>query len=328
MKLPTEFIQLPLRFDAKQLQNEVEALPREAWRPHPTGFKGNSAVPLISVDGGLNDYFAGAMQETRWLLQLPYVRQVLASFGVVLGRSRLMALDGGAEVMAHCDANYHWFTRVRIHVPIVTYPEVDFHCGNRRIHMAAGEAWIFDNWKMHRVVNRSPNRRIHLVADTVGSSAFWSMVERALSGGQADGKPTFRHVGYQPGATPVLRGEKYNTPDVLPPSEVKELCEDLIADLRNSAGVAHRDQADAFASLVRSFWQDWALLWTLHGDEQQGWDDYEKLRDRMLQDLKAVPAPLLLDSNGLPAQRVLFARVLVACLRRPIPGMKTLQFAQ
>ena len=41
-----------------------------------------------------------------------------------------------------------------------------------------------------------------------------------------------------------------------------------------------------------------------------------------------VPAPLLLGSNGLPAQKVLFARVLVACLRRPLPGVKTLQFAQ
>lgn len=328
MKLPREFIQLPFRFDAERLRAEVGSLPGEAWRAHPTGFRGNSAVPLISVDGGLNDYFAGPMQETHWLRQMPYVRQVLASFGVVFGRSRLMCLDGGAEVMAHCDANYHWFTRVRIHIPVTTFPEVEFHCGNRMIHMAAGEAWIFDNWKMHRVINRSPHRRVHLVADTVGSSAFWSMVERAVSGIEADAPAAFRHVEYQPDAAPCIRGEKYNTPDVMHPSEMSALSEDLIRDLTASAQAADRPLAEAFAVLVRSFCQDWAMLWTLHADDPAGWDDYEQLRNRMLQDVEAIRQPLPVGSTGLPAQKILFARVMVACLRRPLPGVKTLQFAQ
>ena len=121
-------------------------------------------MPLLSVEGGNNDFFAGPMAETRWLRQSPYLRQVLASFSVVFGRSRLMGLSGGAEVPAHCDINYHWFSRVRIHVPVITFPEVTFHCGDRSLHMAAGEAWIFDNWRPHRVVNPSAQLRVHLVA--------------------------------------------------------------------------------------------------------------------------------------------------------------------
>ena len=47
MKLDTEFIQMPWRFDAGRLAAEVAAIPEEAWRPHPQGHPGNSA---LSVD--------------------------------------------------------------------------------------------------------------------------------------------------------------------------------------------------------------------------------------------------------------------------------------
>lgn len=40
--------------------------------------------------------------------------------------------------------------------------EVRFFCNGRDVHMAAGEAWIFDSWKMHRVVNPKDQLRIHL----------------------------------------------------------------------------------------------------------------------------------------------------------------------
>jgi hypothetical protein len=53
---------------------------------------------------------------------MPYLRQVLAGFGVVWGRSRLMRLAPGASVPEHADINYHWHTRVRLHVPVFTQP--------------------------------------------------------------------------------------------------------------------------------------------------------------------------------------------------------------
>ena len=62
---------------------------------------------------------------------------------------------------------------MRVHVPAVTYPEVQFVCGERTVHMAAGEAWIFDSWKVHNVLNPKTAPRIHFVADTVGSAHFW-----------------------------------------------------------------------------------------------------------------------------------------------------------
>ena len=63
------------------------------------------------------------MQETGHLKACPYIRQAIASFGEVFGRSRLMKLGTGSEVSQHVDFNYHWYTRVRIHIPIITNPD-------------------------------------------------------------------------------------------------------------------------------------------------------------------------------------------------------------
>ena len=322
MKLPREFIRLPLSFDATRLAAEVRSLPPEAWQAHPLGYPGNNAVPLLSVEGGNNDFFAGPMAETRWLRQSPYLRQVLASFGVVFGRSRLMGLSGGAEVPAHCDINYHWFSRVRIHVPVITFPEVRFHCGERSLHMAAGDAWIFDNWRPHRVVNPSPQLRVHLVADTVGSSEFWSMVDAALA---SDALPP-RFVPFEDGAAPELRVERMNTPDVMHPAEVESLTEDLVADLCSSGSRNPPQRVDEFVRAVRDFCQDWKGLWVEHGESVEAWPVYERRRDELLQALLAMRQPLLLASNERVAQKVMLSRVLVACVHRPLPGMNEIQF--
>src|SRR5882672_8179005 len=176
MRLPRPFFRLPLRFDAERLRAEVDQVPAEAWARHPNVVEGNSSVRLISVEGTENDEVDGVMLATEHLRRAPYIRQVLASFGVVWSRSRLMRLAPGAEVPPHADINYHWYTRVRLHVPIVTRPEVRFSCGDQVVHMAAGEAWLFDNWRQHRVENPTPAERIHLVADTSGTAAFWQFV--------------------------------------------------------------------------------------------------------------------------------------------------------
>lgn len=325
MKLPREFIRLPLSFDADRLAAEVRALPPEAWQAHPTGYKGNSATPLVSVGGEANDFFAGPMGETRWLKTSPYLRQVLASFQVVLGRSRLMALAGGNEVPQHIDSNYHWFTRVRIHVPIITFPEVTFYCHDQAIHMRAGEAWIFDNWKAHRVVNGSRELRVHLVADTVGSSEFWGMVDQSLRA--EEGSLNVNKVEFDPAAAPELRLERFNNLDVMNPGEMELLTEDLIADLLASGSRNPADLVQAFVLVARGFYQDWKSLWSYFGPEKEAWPIYERRRDRTLEGMYAIRRALILTSNGANAQQVMRARVLVACVNRPLPGVKGIQFA-
>src|SRR5262245_29253191 len=184
------------------MREEVMAFPESEWRQHPTEFDGNTALLLVSVDGGQNDYFsiAGQMRATPALQRSPYLRQVMATVGVPVSRSRLMRIDPGQKCPWHDDVGFHWYRRIRIHVPIVTTPEVRFHCGSDSVHMAAGEAWVFDNFERHCVVNSSDIKRIHFVFDVPGMIFLTKHWNHCIPISRRDAWPdanNFRFVPYQ-----------------------------------------------------------------------------------------------------------------------------------
>lgn len=320
MKLPKEFCRLPLRFDAARLAQEVDALAPDAWREHPLNYPGNRAVRLISGGGGENDDMGGAMAETRHLASCPYIRQVLASFGVVWSRSRLMMLGPGNQVPQHCDINYHWFYRVRVHIPVVTFPQVLFHCDRQTVHMGAGEAWIFDNWRPHRVINPTPHHRVHLVADTIGNAAFWELARR----GQWDrfDEPSDRAIPvlpYDSAGSGTLLTESVNIPRVMPPSEVTLLVADLVQDLAQDprAAAAGAEALLRFRAVIEALTRDWRHLWSLYGDSENGWPHYAALRDHVRRQLEPAAGVVGLRSNQLSAYQVLDARVLKHLVNPP-----------
>ncbi len=304
MKLNHEFIQLPVSFDKNALRREVEAIPKERWRPHHEGFKGNYSVPLISVDGKDNNDFKGPMATTDILEASPYLKQVIASFGEVVGRSRLMALDPGAEVPVHSDINYHWYKRVRIHVPITTTPDVRFHCGDKEVHMPAGEAWIFDSWKYHTVKNDSDIFRVHLVIDICGSSRFWTLAGRGNVPWLENNIPesAFTHIPVQPDAKPVIHTETYNTPLVMTPGEMDGMAQELFSELTAGKGNDQQLVTD-FRLHVEQFCQDWRVLWTQYGMSEAGWPHYHQMRDKAYAAVREYEDKLTL-ANGTQATRM------------------------
>ena len=264
MKLHAPFIQLPLRFDAAVLADEITALDASFWKPHPQGFAGNSMLPLVSVDGNPDDEsFAGAMKPTPALLRSPYLSQVFARLGATVGRSRLMKLSGHAEVTRHADQHYYWSERVRVHVPILTQPTVRFECGGAAVNMAAGECWIFDTWRQHRVLNDAVEERIHLVIDTVGGADFWDLVARGR--GHAD-----MRAGWVAEAVAPREGvaefacETRNIPVVMSPWELNSLFALLF-----SHALPH-PQLKAVHEISGRFARRWQGLWFEFGDDADG----------------------------------------------------------
>jgi hypothetical protein len=310
MHLPKPFFRLPRCFDATRLRQEVAALPPEIWCPHPNGIAGNSSVRLISVDGGENDLVDGIMRETAHLARTPYIRQVLASFGVPWSRTRLLRLAPGATVPAHADINYHWFYRVRLHIPVTTRPEVRFHCGDTSVHMAAGEAWVFDNWRLHNVVNPTLEERIHLVADTAGNAAFWHLV---ASG--ADEHETALKIHYDPSGNPPLLTERSALRPVMNPAELELLIGNLRGELVALSALHDAQQRlGRYHGLLDSFVRDWRQFYMLHGEEQSGWRDFRRLRDAVRGASPALCEGIALRTNGVAAHQVLEGRVLRVCL--------------
>lgn len=325
MRLATEFLKLPLCFDHERLLEEVNALSADEWLPHPTKFKGNSSVPLISVDGARNDDFSGSMLPTPALQQCEYIRQILAKFDSVLGRSRLMRLEGRCEVPEHSDINYHWYNRVRIHIPIITDPSVRFICNKKEINMRPGETWIFDTWKLHQVINEADITRIHLVIDTSGSAKFWDLAARGYDPfGSAATIEESKFVPYQPGQQAVIRTERYNTPEVMAPGELDALCGDLLADLE-LASIDDRQAVQRFILAVNHFRQDWRQTWLEHGNDLTGRQHFQKLVNQLRSTLSSIP-PLWLASNQTDAANTLDARVLVAAVATGAPNQQFTEY--
>ena len=285
MRLPTEFIRLPLHFDAARLADEIEQFDESEWRPHPQGYPGNSALSLIAIDGDpANDSVKGTMRPTPHLEACPYVREVLASLGAPIGRTRLMRIDGNSEATPHADTNYYWLQRMRVHVPIVTDPAVRFVCGDKTVHMAPGEAWVFDTFKIHNVINPNPTRRIHLVADTVGSPYL-----RALMMGEIAPRP----------AAPLVFEER-TFPVVMSPDEQSGLVRLLGMD------------DPALLQETERFLDSWRSVWQKHGERKSGWTQYRALLDAF--ETALGPFEHVRLDNGLAASEFLRQAIVRASL--------------
>lgn len=291
MKLQVPFVQLPLLFDAGLLAQEVCGFSEEAWRPHPQGFPGNSMLPLVAVEGDPdNEAFAGPMQPTPYLRECPYLAQVIASLGATVGRSRLMRLSGHAEVTRHADQGYYWTERVRVHVPIVTQPTVRFECGDAVINMAAGECWIFDTWRQHRVLNDAVESRVHLVVDTVGGGPFWELVAHGRPHDAPKAGWAARRI--EPGSASVAFAcEAVNVPVVMTPWELNAHIGLLFAD-----ALPHPQLAQVRLITMR-FARAWQGAWFAHGERPQGWPEYRALLQRFVDEVRGPSQPLMLENE-------------------------------
>jgi uncharacterized protein (TIGR03032 family) len=306
MKLDTEFIRIPIRFDAEALAREVAGFSEADWRAHPQGHAGNSALPLIAVGGDpSDDGVKGPMRPTRYLERCPYVQQVLAAWQSVLGRTRLMRIAGQGEATAHVDTNYYWHQRVRVHVPVVTFPTVEFQCGGRAVHMAPGECWIFDTWRLHNVLNPTPEARIHLVADTVGSAFFWDLVARGnrpfARGPAAEVAPQL--VTYERGRRVQLETEAVNFAVVMSPWEQECLLAAFFDDLGRSDKPAS-DTCRQLEGVLTGFRRQWRSLWAQYGAERPGWPAYRQTLEQLQSNLAAFTGVLKLP-NGVEVVEVL-----------------------
>jgi uncharacterized protein (TIGR03032 family) len=266
MRLDRALIRLPLRVDAARLAHEIAAVDETDWRSHPEGAPGNTALPLVAAGGDPgNDSTKGPMQPTPALARLPYTRQVLAGLITTIGRTRFMRIEHETELHAHVDTNFYWWNHLRVHVPVVTTPDVVFEVGGEAVHMAPDDVWVFDTWRRHRVVNPADAPRIHLVVDTVGSGSLWNLL--------ADSDREPQAIEFTPDAMPLLPIENVNHAVVMAPTEVEAILGVLLAELATvDSAVAARARR-----VLEPFRHDWANVFARFGTAPQGWEHFQAL---------------------------------------------------
>lgn len=295
------------------MRQEIAAISEDSWLWHHENFQGNSALPLISTHGGINDDFETPMLPTEHLAKMPYIQQVFAQFRTLMGRARLLRLEPGKGVPPHVDNHYYWRGHTRVHIPIVTDPGIRFHAGNQHVHMAGGEAWTFSNWLQHTVVNETNTRRIHLTFDTYGSSVFWGMARPY----GAEGAVQF--VPYREGIAPSLAFETFVAPDVMPPSELELEFSRLIGDL-----AAHpRNDRTAVAglnNLFLGFLAEWRMVWFGEGPSEEGIKRFQILRQSVMAQIdRFSPDRMRLASNDWAAMPIMHA-LFEALMKAPMPN--------
>jgi mannose-6-phosphate isomerase-like protein (cupin superfamily) len=160
-------------FDVERLKAEIGGLADADWNPHyNTGDHdgGWLGFPLRAAAGSGNPLYPDPLQrqfiDLPVLAHWPAVRAALATFQCPLRSVRLLKLRAGSVIREHRDNGLAFEQgEVRLHVPIVTNPEMAFYLDGERLPMAAGETWYVNVNLPHRVRNAGNTDRIHLVID-------------------------------------------------------------------------------------------------------------------------------------------------------------------
>lgn len=177
MTLEIPSFRLPFSFDPERLKADARQMLPGDWVPHfnTRYYEGEwSGVALRSVGGIATQLYpdptaAGAYAETALLSRCPYIREeVLPAFECQLQAVRFLKLKSCSSIREHKDYNLGYEDgELRVHVPVLTNPCVEFYLNGERLVMNEGEAWYLNLNLPHRVENRSREDRIHLVIDCV-----------------------------------------------------------------------------------------------------------------------------------------------------------------
>jgi hypothetical protein len=104
---------------------------------------------------------------TQWRALLePVMHRAVADYGYANGmfpRVMLARMAPGGEIKPHRDANPAAKWPHKIHVPLLTNPQVTFYVDGVGYHLPEGEAAEVNNMGVHAVRNAGEHDRIHLI---------------------------------------------------------------------------------------------------------------------------------------------------------------------
>ena len=169
-------LRLPLTFDPLGLAGDMERLASVAWTRHYVrqNYDGDwSVIPLRAPAGETHPIrMISALStvtefvDTPLLDACPYFREVTAAIRAPLRVVRLMRLTPGSVIKEHTDPELSFEDgMVRLHIPVVTNPAVDFRLNGERVMLEAGSCWYLRLSDPHSVANRGTGDRVHLVID-------------------------------------------------------------------------------------------------------------------------------------------------------------------
>ncbi|HEY6229829.1 MAG TPA: aspartyl/asparaginyl beta-hydroxylase domain-containing protein [Pyrinomonadaceae bacterium] len=165
---------LPFKFDPEALRSDLDRICADEWVTHfnQDYFEGAwTGVALRSKGGDARKLHSHSIAElsfadTPLLERCPYVRETLSRFQCTLQSVRFLKLAAGSQIKEHRDYDLGFAEgQLRLHIPVITNPDVHFFLDAHRVELQPGECWYLDLSLPHWVENRGASDRIHLVID-------------------------------------------------------------------------------------------------------------------------------------------------------------------
>jgi hypothetical protein len=157
-------VRLAPRFDAALLHADFLRIQPGAARAAGFEGEGHRGWEAVTV-------FSDVDPDAARLADAPYVRALLDGLALDLKLARFMVLAPGGEIRPHRDV-FLSAGFARLHIPVVTHPEVRFFIDGQRCHWEAGECWYGDFTRVHHGTNSSTVTRVHLVLDVLANEAL------------------------------------------------------------------------------------------------------------------------------------------------------------
>ncbi len=165
------FARLPVTVSLPLLLQALAQINDSDWHSHFNRdyYSGDwSGVALVSAVDTLTELSPGRgepVRRTPWLRDERW-QHALQDLPLDIVSARLLKLGPGSRIHEHRDYDLEGpEADLRLHIPLLSPPDVDFLLDGLRIPMSAGECWFLDLSRPHSVDNRDTRERVHLVID-------------------------------------------------------------------------------------------------------------------------------------------------------------------
>lgn len=175
------YIKFSLHFDSQHLKEDVQKVMNTNWIAHynQNDYEGKwTSIALMSITGKSDSIYAFNFDSkeivaTEALELCEYFKEILNSLHFEKAAVRLLNLAAGAQIKPHSDHCLGYEDGYfRLHIPIITNPDLIFILDGQRLIMKEGECWYINANFTHSVVNNGNEDRIHLVIDGIRND--WS----------------------------------------------------------------------------------------------------------------------------------------------------------
>ena len=176
------FIRLPVEVDCALMLADYRSIPAEAWST--SHWDTHCSADMLLLRGGdqgsASDFSTDKITDYEIQSGLPYLSFLIGENGP-FGQTTyafIFRMKPMGVTRAHRDQAPAWKDLFRVHIPITTNPDAVLMSEKRAKHFPVGEAWTFDNQRMHGVVN-GDSVRTHLIIDVPHNPKLYALLQAA-----------------------------------------------------------------------------------------------------------------------------------------------------